>query len=93
MEGTHAAAVSEDAALLRLTDLRVGDHGRFHAADLAGQDREILLALGLAEQCLFRLCKAGDPWIVQVKGTRVGLSDAVARQILVVPETVSENGE
>lgn len=73
-------------ATVRLTELGAGERGRLHAADLAGHDREMLQALGLAKHCRFRLCKAGNPWIVQVRSTRVGLSGAVARRILVIPE-------
>ncbi len=67
-----------------LTELRAGDHGRLHATRLVVEDREMLRALGLAERSSFRVCKAGDPWILQVRSTRVGISDAVARRILVI---------
>ena len=53
-------------------------------------DQEMLRALGLAERSRFRVCKAGDPWILQVRGTRVGISDAVARRIMVIRERRSE---
>ncbi len=69
---------------VRLTRLSAGDHGRLHATRLAVEDREMLRALGLAEQSRFRVCKAGDPWILQVRSTRVGISDAVAHRILVI---------
>jgi Fe2+ transport system protein FeoA len=32
------------------------------------------------------VCQAGDPWIVQVRATRIGIADSLARSILVVPE-------
>ncbi len=67
-----------------LTELGAGDHGRLHATRLVVEDREMLRALGLAEHSRFRVCKAGDPWILQVRSTRVGISDAVARRILVI---------
>lgn len=70
---------------VRLTDLSAGDRGRLHATDLESTDREMLRALGLGEHSHFRVCKAGDPWILQVRSTRVGLSDTVARRILVIP--------
>ena len=81
-----AATTSPSPSPVRLTDLDAGDRGRLHAAELAGHDREMLNALGLADHCRFRLCQAGNPWIVQVNGTRVGLSEAVARRLLVIPE-------
>ena len=75
---------------VRLTTLEIGDRGRLHAALLVADDQEMLRALGLAERRRFRVCKAGDPWILQVHGTRVGISDAVARRIMVVRERRSE---
>jgi Fe2+ transport system protein FeoA len=68
---------------LRLTDLRPGSRGRLLAADLERDDLALLHALGLAERSSFRLCKAGDPWIVQVRGTRIGISQHVAEMLQV----------
>ncbi len=79
-----AAAPRPGACLL--TDLQPGDVGRLQAAELAPADRDLLEALGLGGSSRLRLCKAGDPWIVQVRGTRIGLADAVARRLQVVPE-------
>ena len=78
------------ASPVRLTQLDAGEHGRLHATRLVDGDREMLRALGLAERSPFRVCKAGDPWILKVRGTRVGISDAVARRILVIRERQSE---
>ncbi len=85
-------AADPSSTPVRLTDLDTGDRGRLHAAELADDDREMLNALGLAEQRRFRLCQAGNPWIVQVNGTRVGLSEAVARHLLVIPEGRTPEG-
>jgi Fe2+ transport system protein FeoA len=46
-----------------------------------------LRALGLTDRCLLRVCKAGEPCIVQVRQTRIGLSRELARGIFVIPET------
>lgn len=67
-----------------LTELRTGDHARLMAIDLLKRDGEILAALGLTTGCRLRVCRAGDPWIVQVRSTRIGLADAVARQLQVL---------
>ena len=69
-----------------LTHLRAGDRARLHTSSPVAGDREVLHALGLSESCRFRVCKAGDPWILQVRATRVGMSAAVARRLLVTPE-------
>ena len=80
------SAPRPDSLPLPLTELRAGDRGRLHATRLVEDDRAMLQALGMAENCRFRVCKAGDPWIVQVHGTRVGMAPAVASQLLVVPD-------
>ena len=66
-----------------LTALVPGDRGIFDASSIAPQDRELLAALGLVDRSTLRLCKAGNPWIVQVRGTRIGLSEEIARQLQV----------
>jgi len=73
-----------------LTELAAGQLARLHTADLVGRDRELLFALGFVTRSRFRLCKSGNPWIVQIRGTRVGLSEAVAHRLLVIPERASE---
>ena len=77
---------SESVPPVCLTQLRAGDRGRLHATRLEVDDREMLRALGLAEHSRFQVCKAGDPWILLVRSTRVGMSDEVAERILVIPE-------
>lgn len=72
-------------AIRRLTELRTGEAGAVSLAALGQGDRALLHALGLTDAAPFRLCKSGDPWIVQVRGTRIGLAKAVADQILVRP--------
>ena len=60
---------------------------RLHNAELAPQDCALLRALGMTDRCLLRVCKVGEPCIVEVRSTRIGLSRTVARGIFVVPET------
>jgi Fe2+ transport system protein FeoA len=71
---------------INLTQLRAGDYGRLHAAELTEEDASLLMALGLARRARFRVSKAGDPWILEVRSTRIGMSDAVARGLQVIPE-------
>jgi Fe2+ transport system protein FeoA len=68
---------------LPLTSLAAGAHARLIAADLAPGELEYLAALGLCQGCRLRVCRAGDPWIVEVRDTRIGLAESVARQLLV----------
>ena len=73
-------------ATIPLTALGAGDRARLHCSELARQDCDLLAALGLACGASFRVCRAGDPWIIEVRTTRIGLADAVAGKLLVVPE-------
>jgi Fe2+ transport system protein FeoA len=72
-----------------LAQLRAGTLARVHAAHLTREDCALLNALGLTDHCLLRVCKAGEPCIVQVRATRIGLSRELARGILVIPEAAA----
>lgn len=71
-----------------LTELAVGAAARLHSLDLCDEDCALLRALGMSPSCQFRLCKVGEPWIVQVRETRIGLASPVASRLYVVPEAV-----
>ena len=73
---------------IRLSQLALGRRARLHAAELAPQDCALLRALGLTDRCSLRICKIGEPCIVEVRSTRIGLSKSVAHGIFVVPESV-----
>ena len=68
-----------------LTTMSVGAVATLHEVRDA-ESRTVLRSLGLGDSSVVRLCKAGDPCIVQVRATRIGLSHAVARHLYVVPE-------
>ena len=72
---------------IRLSDLKVGAVARFHEAKLDKASCGLLRALGLTKSCEVRLCKGGEPCIVQVRSTRIGLSKTVAGGIYVIPQT------
>ena len=71
---------------VRLSELGAGTIARFDEARLDAAACNLLRALGLTKSCVLRLCKTGDPCIVQVRSTRIGLSKAVAGGIYVVPQ-------
>lgn len=75
-------------APVRLSDLEPGRPARFydHASSLDGEARDLLRALGLTASAIVRVRKRGDPCIVQIRATRIGVSASVAAQILVVPQ-------
>jgi Fe2+ transport system protein FeoA len=72
---------------VKLSELAAGTVARFTEARLDPAACNLLRALGLTKSCQLRLCQAGDPCIVQVRSTRIGLSKAVAGGIYVVPQT------
>lgn len=73
-------------AAVPLTTVPVGAVATLHEVTDA-QSRPVLRSLGLTDDCVLRLCQAGDPCIVQVRSTRIGLSSAVARCLYVLPES------
>lgn len=73
-----------------LTSLPVGQTARFYEARLDPHSVGLLRALGLSESEAFRLCKAGQPCILQVGATRIGVSHAVAANIYVIPDPVAQ---
>lgn len=78
--------LSNLGAAIPFTQLRAGDRARLAGDDLVDRERATLTALGLGPTSRFRVARAGNPWIVQVHATRIGLSDTVARALRVVPE-------
>jgi Fe2+ transport system protein FeoA len=81
-----AGLAAPDRRPIDLTRLAVGSRARYHGARLDRADLDLLESLGVTEACSLRVCQTGDPWIVQVRATRIGLAESVARAILVVPE-------
>ena len=69
-----------------LCDLPVGATARVVEARLDSGSCQMLQALGVTTECQLRLCKKGEPCIVQVRAARIGLSNIVARGIFVIPQ-------
>lgn len=72
------------ATPIPLSDVQVGAVARFHASCLDDDMTRFLCAVGLTRKCEIRVCQVGEPCIVQVRSTRIGLSRRVADGILVV---------
>lgn len=71
---------------MKLSQLATGAVARLQRTTLDSGEAGMLRALGLTSRSLVRVCKAGDPCIVQVRATRIGISRVVADQIMVVPD-------
>jgi Fe2+ transport system protein FeoA len=66
-----------------LSELPEGAGGRVVSVAASAGDLERLEVMGLCQGRLVQVVKHGDPMIVRVLGTRIGLATAVARAILV----------
>jgi Fe2+ transport system protein FeoA len=74
-----------DSGPVPLAELAVGDIARVHRTDVEDTTGRFLRAIGLTRTAKFRVCRRGEPCIIQVRSTRVGLARAIADRILVVP--------
>ena len=74
------------SAPVALTALEAGRTARFVDARLDEVSIGLLRALGLWEAESFRVCKVGEPCILQVGETRIGVSHEVASHIFVIPD-------
>src|SRR3982751_5361355 len=74
------------SASRKLTDLDVGDTARMLDAAVDTELRTLLRALGLTDNSPLRVCKRGEPCVVQVRSTRIGISGRIAQHITVVPD-------
>lgn len=69
-----------------LTSLAAGTSARLHDTQLDEETRSLLRSLGLTDASRLRVCKHGEPCIIQVRATRIGVSSSVAGGIFVVPD-------
>jgi len=76
---------SQATADVPLTDLDVGTRAQLQTTRLDEQTRSLLRALGLTDGSRLRVCKRGEPFIIQVRATRIGVSHAVAAGLYVLP--------
>jgi len=71
------------SAAVPLSTLRTGAEAYLHDTQLDGDTRSLLRSLGLTDASHLRVCKSGEPFIFQVRTTRIGISGAVAGRIFV----------
>jgi Fe2+ transport system protein FeoA len=68
-----------------LAHLKVGVQATLQASRLDDETRARLRSLGLIDGSSLRVCKRGEPFIIQVRATRIGVSRHVAAALFVVP--------
>ena len=71
---------------VHLTDLDAGATARFLQVDADPESWSLLRGLGLTEGSILRVCQRGEPCIIQVRSTRIGISSRVARHVVVCLE-------
>ena len=77
----------QDPEAVPLATLDAGITARLHTTQLDDETRSLLRSLGLTDASRLRVCKGGEPFIIQVRATRIGLSSSVAGNIYVVLES------
>jgi hypothetical protein len=75
-----------------LSQLVCGALALFEGADLPASDRAILASVGLQGGETLQVRQSGDSCVIQVGSTRLALSGAAARRILVTPLSPGEDG-
>jgi len=71
----------------RLSELASGQRARLFRRDLSEGEACLLAAMGLTEGCFLEVRIAGDPFVVEVRATRIGIARTVAERLLVVAES------
>jgi Fe2+ transport system protein FeoA len=81
------------AESVRLVDVQSGTTARLADTRLESASRALLRALGLTDGSVLRVCQQGEPCVIQVRATRIGLSSRVARDVFIVPVEAPPAGE
>lgn len=76
------------ASPVRLCLLPVGTEATLHSID-DEQAKGLLRSLGVMGTCRLRVCQTGNPCVIQVRSTRIGISMRTAESVCVVPATSS----
>ncbi len=66
-----------------LAQLTGGQRCRVAAMDVNPAEAQLLEAMGLTERCELCVCQPGEPCIVRINATRLGLAGSLARRIVV----------
>ncbi len=82
-----ADAHTPEPVLTPIAKSRAGAVGTLRCEGLDAEETRMLRAMGLRDQARVRLCRVGEPCIVQVMGAcgcscRIGLSRPLAQRVL-----------
>jgi Fe2+ transport system protein FeoA len=86
LRDSTAPSDSDGAFEQSLAAMPVGGEGRIVSVDVSAVDLERLEVMGLCAGRVVRVVKDGDPMIVRVLGTRIGLAAALAAKVQLRPD-------
>jgi Fe2+ transport system protein FeoA len=79
--------------LQRLADLPVGSTARLSCRELSEGEACLLAAMGMTEGCRLKVRTSGDPCIVEVRSTRIGLARSVAVRLVVASDAAEASAD
>ena len=77
--------LSGNPPVVPLSDVAAGTTARLADTRLESSPRALLRALGLTDGSMLRVCQQGEPCVIQVRATRIGLSSRVAKNVFIIP--------
>lgn len=86
MSDVHGKRLARLPVLQHLADLPVGSVARLSCEELSEGEACLLAAMGMTEGCRLRVRTSGDPCIVEVRSTRIGLARSVAVRLVVASD-------
>lgn len=100
--GSEPCCAGESVARVTLSGLRVGQTGVVCETCMDKRDASMLRAMGLRPRARIRVCRVGEPLIVEVLGAcepdacakptactcRIGLARALAERVLLEPGSI-----
>ena len=92
MSDLNGTIPSRLPVLQRLADLPVGSVARLSCEELSEGEACLLAAMGMTEGCRLKVRTSGDPCIVEVRSTRIGLARSVAVRLVVASEAADAAG-
>jgi len=76
-------AIRPEGPMVSLAQLSSGARCRIAVMELQPADTRLLNAMGLTDHCELCVCRPGEPCIVRINCTRLGIAGSLARKILV----------
>ena len=92
-QAPEATLIHQQADRVRLIDLPAGIRGRVCGISGRGDNAERLKVMGVCLGRMVSVIRRGDPMIVRVWGTRIGISARLAAQVLIEVPPPQQGGD